>query len=104
MFVHKIAETSNMLVKTVLLRSKKFQHKYAQKGLVNILSVFGNVESRNISNGILRSDTPDIEIPTKNIPETLFDRFESFQKFKAIVSISCVCDCFGCVKSFDYIK
>lgn len=76
-----------MLVKNVVLITRKTHRNIFNRNLLRALSSTSGKENGTIKNGILFSDSSDIDIPTVNLCDLIYERIEPFQKFKAIVSI-----------------
>lgn len=76
-----------MFVTKFFLIFRQTQRNIFGTNCLRALSSRDGNHNSTIRDGILYSDTSDIEIPSANITDILFERIEPFQKFKAIVSI-----------------
>lgn len=75
-----------MLFKNFLLLSKRTQRHILQTNFLRTLTNSSG-SSSTIRDGVLFSDSADIYIPSTNVIETIYEKIEPFQKFRAIVSL-----------------
>lgn len=75
-----------MLVTNFVLITRKTHRSFFRKNLLRALSSSKSKENGTVRNGILFSDSGDIEIPTINLCDLIYERIEPFQNYKAIVS------------------
>lgn len=77
-----------MFLKLFLSVSRQTQRNiFRTNSLRSLSSNNSTKQNSTIREGVLFSDASDIEIPSANLTETIFEKIERFQKFKAIVSI-----------------
>lgn len=76
-----------MSLKHTLLLARNVQRTILGTHFLRTLTNNGGNNNSTIRDGILYSDSSDVNIPSVNLLETIYERIETYQKFTAIVSI-----------------